>query len=62
MDDVVIYTGYYPDEIAGTIKNLEKLPNIIVKFGRYTPGHNPHFDQTLGVKLVSDNQYAIRIS
>ena len=61
-DDIVIYTGYYPDEIVETIDKLGELSNIIVKFGRYTPGHNPHFDQTLGVKLVSDNQYAIRIS
>lgn len=61
-DDIVIYTGYYPDEIAEIVEKLRELPNIIVKFGRYMPMHNPHFDQTLGVKLVSDNQYAIRIS
>ena len=61
-DDVVIYTGYYPDEIASVIDKLKKLVNIIVKFGRYTPGHIPHFDATLGIKLISDNQYAIKIS
>lgn len=62
VDDVVIYTGYYPDEIASAIDRLKKLSNIIVKFGRYTPGHTPHFDATLGIKLISDNQYAIKIS
>lgn len=34
--------------------------NIIVKFGRYIPNHEPHYDEVLGIYLASDNQYAVR--
>lgn len=62
-DDIVIYTGYTRDEIKSEADNLAKLyKNIIVKFGRYRPGNTPHYDEVLGVKLASDNQYATRIS
>lgn len=62
QDDVVIYTGYNKDEIADKIKMLAQFPNIIIKFGRYIPNQQPHYDETLGVKLASDNQYAEKIS
>lgn len=61
-DDIVIYTGYTKCEIADKIKQLEEFPNIIVKFGRYVPGQQSHYDEVLGVELASDNQYAERIS
>ena len=70
-DPIVIYTGYTENEIESgnfgkanrevqlsiweTIKNSG---NIIVKFGRYRPNQEKHFDDVLGVYLASDNQYA----
>lgn len=62
MDDVIIYTGYYPAEISQQLEQLAEYDNIVVKFGRYVPGQQPHFDAELGVMLASDNQYAIRLS
>lgn len=61
-DDIVIYTGYNKDEISTELVELQQFENIIIKFGRYIPHHEPHFDKVLGVKLASDNQYAERIS
>ena len=61
-DDVVIYTGYNKDEIKEKLKDLKKYKNIIIKFGRYIPNHEKHFDGILGVYLASKNQYAERIS
>lgn len=61
-DDIVIYTGYNKDEIIKHINILKCFPNIIVKFGRYVPNQEKHYDEVLGVELVSDNQYAERIS
>lgn len=60
-DDVVIYTGYYEEEAEDYIEVLRSYNNIIVKFGRYIPGHEPHIDDILGVLLASDNQYAKKI-
>lgn len=61
-DDIVIYTGYNPDEIDPKITYLNLMfDNIVVKFGRYRPGQEKHFDEVLGVELASDNQYAKRI-
>lgn len=61
-DDIVIYTGYYKEEIEDYINQLKQYKNIIVKFGRYIPGHQVHKDDILGVNLASDNQYAEKIS
>lgn len=61
-DDVVIYTGYYPDEVKEEMVVLSKFRNIIIKFGRYIPGRPSLYDDILGVTLISDNQYAVRIS
>jgi len=61
-DPVVIYTGYTEEEIDGYLSFLRSMPNIIVKFGRYVPLHQPHRDPILGVDLASDNQYAKQIS
>lgn len=62
MDDIVIYTGYNKDEIENQLIELKQFPNIIVKFGRYVPNTESHYDEILGVKLASPNQYAERIS
>jgi hypothetical protein len=61
-DMIIIYTGYYQNEIKEQIKILQNYKNIIIKFGRYQPNNKPHYDETLGVDLISDNQYAIKIS
>ncbi len=70
---IVIYTGYTEQEIKdGTLFNLlsseqnKKLfkelinqGNITIKYGRYIANDEPHFDEVLGVKLASKNQYAV---
>lgn len=61
-DDIVIYTGYYKEEIADKIALLSKYKNIIIKYGRYIPNQEKHYDEVLGVSLASENQYAERIS
>ena len=64
QDDIVIYTGYTKEEIQNReiYKYLLNAKNIIVKFGRFIPNQQPHYDEVLGVKLASDNQYAEVIS
>jgi hypothetical protein len=57
-DDIVIYTGYTEEEIQDKIEWLSLYENIIIKFGRYIPNQEHHFDELLGVELVSPNQYA----
>ena len=63
-DPIVIYTGYYKEEISEYIyKSICKyIPNVIIKFGRYIPNQQPHYDEVLGIFLASDNQYAEKIS
>ena len=61
-DPVILYTGYYKSEIEDKIEQLAKYKNVIVKFGRYIPNQEKHYDEVLGVWLASDNQYAERIS
>ena len=62
QDDIVIYTGYYKEEIANKINILKRYPNIIIKTGRFIPGHEKHYDEVLGVELASPNQKAEVIS
>lgn len=63
-DDIVIYTGYTEEELKNndTYKAICEFNNIIIKFGRFRPGQEPHYDEVLGIKLASDNQYAKRVS
>ena len=61
-DDFVIYTGYYKDEIKDKINKLKDFENIIIKFGRFIPNNQKHYDNILGIELISDNQYAEKIS
>ena len=68
--DIVIYTGYTKEELQNkiykdNISYLDKLKqyrNIIIKYGRYIPDQEPHYDEVLGIKLASNNQYAEKIS
>ena len=63
-DDIVIYTGYTEREIADRqnyYSIIKNLGNVIIKFGRYVPRQEKHYDDVLGVYLASDNQYARRI-
>lgn len=62
QDDIVIYTGYNKEEITDKINILKQFPNIIIKFGRYIPNQEKHYDKVLGIELASPNQYAERIS
>lgn len=61
-DDIVVYTGYYKDEILYKVAQLSQYKNIIIKYGRYHPGQEKHWDDVLGVYLASNNQYAEKIS
>ena len=74
-DDIVIYTGYTEEELSDKILYMKKTneyliaqdkkpiyKNIIVKFGRFIPNQEKHYDKVLGVELASPNQYARRIS
>ncbi len=61
----VIYTGYTVCEVwrIGFFDELKTTGygngvDVVVKYGRYVPNQKPHFDETLGVELASDNQYA----
>ena len=59
--DVVVYTGFYDKEIQIYIEKLREFDNIIIKYGRYIPNQEKHYDEVLGVYLASDNQYAERL-
>ena len=62
-DDIIIYTGYTEDEAffwATFLRGLYK--NIIIKYGRFIPGQQSHYDEILGINLASDNQYAKKIA
>lgn len=60
-DDIIIYTGYYPEEVSEKIRQLSLFLNIIIKFGRFIPNQKPHYDIVLGIELASDNQEAKRL-
>lgn len=61
-DNIIIYTGYTQEELYSEIEIIKRLfNNIIIKFGRFIPNQPSHFDEVLGVNLVSPNQYAKKI-
>lgn len=61
-DDIVIYTGYYENEIQDFVDKLRReFTNIIFKFGRFIPNQQSHYDEVLGVHLASDNQKGVKI-
>ena len=60
-DDIVIYTGYNEKELSkDKIDFFEAYAPIIVKYGRYIPNDEGYFNDELGIKLASKNQYAVR--
>ena len=63
-DDIIIYTGYTEEEVKQMTngRRFYNIPNIIIKFGRFVPNQEKHYDEVLGVELASPNQYARRIS
>lgn len=61
-DDIIVFSGYNECEIKTQIEELKKYPNIIIKFGRFVPNKTSHYDDLLGIKLASPNQYSRRIS
>lgn len=62
-DDIVVYTGYNMDEVCRKTYWLgNQYKNIIFKFGRFVPNQQSRYDETLGVKLASNNQYAMVVS
>ena len=58
----MIYTGYYEEEISSILDTLKEYDNIIFKFGRFKPDQEKHWDEVLGVYLISDNQYGKKVS
>ena len=65
IPDIIIYTGYYPEEIQDKLQVLKifntVIENIIIKFGRFIPDKPHKYDELLGVELASDNQFAKRL-
>lgn len=56
-DDIVVYTGYYEDEIEDMVDKIASF-HVIIKFGRFIEGQTKHYDTVLGIELASENQYA----
>jgi len=55
--EIVLFTGYYPNEIMDKLVELEHHEDIMFKFGRFNPINKPRFDDLGGVKLSTGNQY-----
>ena len=62
LDDIIIYTGYNKNEIENSIEELKQFKNIFIKFGRFIPNQEKHYDEVLQVILASPNQYGEKIS
>ncbi|MDV3425746.1 MAG: radical SAM protein, partial [Bacillota bacterium] len=58
-DDIVIYTGFTEEELEDKLVDIIKYGNIIIKFGRFIPDDQEYFNELLGVKLASKNQYVV---
>ena len=43
-------------------KRSSCFPNIIIKFGRFIPNQEGHYDEVLGINLASKNQFGEKIS
>lgn len=59
-DPIVIYTGYTEEEIRWLkiYEDLMAIENLVIKYGRFIPNQESHYDEVLGVNLASPNQYA----
>lgn len=64
-DDIVIYTGYEPQEVEKYVQEIKRISlevgSIYIKYGRFIPNQNKHYDPILGVNLISDNQRGAKI-
>lgn len=60
-DVIIIYTGYTRSELL-YLDILKNYKNIIIKYGPYLTGYEPHYDKVLGINLASNNQYGEKIS
>lgn len=54
---VVIYTGYTEEEVKEKFGWIFQYKNLVIKFGRFRPNEENHYDEVLGVNLASHNQY-----
>ena len=61
-DDIVIYTGFYKNEIENQVEELKQFSNIVIKYGRYIPNKEPKYDSVLEITLANPEQYAEKIS
>ena len=61
-DPIVIYTGYTKEEIQEWESWIYNYENIVIKFGRFIPDQESHYDSILGVTLASPNQFAEEIN
>lgn len=61
-DEIIVFTGFSEEEIANKTDILKRYKNLIIKFGRYIPNQEKHYDNVLGVYLASSNQHAEKIS
>lgn len=61
QDDFVIYTGYTEEELVNEVHELSSFKNVVIKFGRFVPDQQKHYDAVLGVELASNNQYGVRL-
>ena len=60
-DIIILYTGYYKQEIEDKLESLKQFDNIIIKYGRYVPNSKSKYDDVLGITLASENQYAEKL-
>lgn len=61
-DDIVIFTGYYEQEIQEEINLLKEFSNIYLKVGRFLFNDKPIYDNIGKITLASSNQKFIKIS
>lgn len=60
--DLLVYTGYYLEEIDSYTIGLLSDLNVILKCGRYIPDRPSNkIDPVLGIKLASSNQYGVKL-
>jgi len=55
--EIVVFTGYYPEEIKDKLEEIKHHDNIMFKFGRFDPTNESKFDETGGVTLATGNQF-----
>lgn len=59
--DIVVFTGYYIEEIDKDVLESLTQCHVILKCGRFIPNRPSKFDDVLGVTLASDNQYGVQL-